>query len=569
MSGALLRTGGLQDFHALGAVGNPVHSAASQLRAAMRRQLGEDVANLFAIPKQNQRGDAIDWYAPTDGNVVPWSAATPEERAEAKAALLAARERLEEKSRALQQEGDTERQIFGKLLAQATRIPSDEHVYLVDGSPVMTFWGFTERGAQPGYDVIGSLDAGHRSASVLPAAVPDAAYDDEGEGLATGPVAVEERRRRPWWMWLLLIPLLLLLLALLLFGLQECGYYDVRGLLGLAPDKPPVIEETLEEPGVDDRTDQVEIHDGAAGLHDRDTVVDRDTVIDRGVVIDRDGTATTTVIDRDGGGVVDDGIVGDQAVTGDTGTAVEGDAAALPPEGEAAIPDAEGAGAEGEQPLAEGEATAEPDAGAPTEPDAGAPAEPDPGAPADAPVPADEQAAPSEASADAPVPPELTPPPGSAPPGSPPEAAPGAPPPDVSAQPGASGSAAPASDPLRIPAGAAAQGSTQFLDGQWRSVTGLQDAEGRPMQLQYQFKDGQGTANLRYQVGSEQRTCSAPVNSQMKDGKLVIEGQQDFRCPDGRTFQRSRVECTPGEQGRARCRGVNQDGSSYGVRIVK
>lgn len=89
------------------------------------------------------------------------------------------------------------------------------------------------------------------------------------------------------------------------------------------------------------------------------------------------------------------------------------------------------------------------------------------------------------------------------------------------------------------------------------------------MQLQYQFKDGQGTANLRYQVGSEERTCSAPVNSQMKDGKLVIEGQQDFRCPDGRTFQRSRVECTPGEQGRARCRGVNQDGSSYGVRIVK
>lgn len=543
MSGALLRTGGLRDFHALGAVGNPVHSAASQLRAAMRRQLGEDVANLFAIPKQNQRGDAIDWYAPTDGNVVPWSAATPEERAEAKAALLAARERLEEKSRALQQEGDTERQIFGKLLAQATRIPSDEHVYLVDGRPVMTFWGFTERGAQPGYDVIGGLDAGRRSASVLPAAVPDAAYDDEGEGLATGPAVVEERRRRPWWMWLLLIPLLLLLLALLLFGLQECGYYDVRGLFGLAPDKPPVIEETLErqaEPGVDDRTDQVEIHDDAAGLHDRDTVVDR------GTVIDRDGTATTTVIDRDGSGVVDGGIVGDQAVTGDTGTAVEGDAAALPPEGEAAIPDAEGAGVEGEQPLAEGEAPAEPDAGAP----------------------ADEQAAPSEAPADAPVPPELTPP-GSAPPGSPPEAAPGAPPPDVSAPPGASGSASSASDPLRIPAGAAAQGSTQFLDGQWRSVTGLQDAEGRPMQLQYQFKDGQGTANLRYQVGSEQRTCSAPVNSQMKDGKLVIEGQQDFRCPDGRTFQRSRVECTPGEQGRARCRGVNEDGSSYGVRIVK
>src|SRR5215510_4410278 len=94
MAGALLRSGNLRDFHPLGAVGSPVFRAASQLRAAMRRHIGADVADLFAIPKQHERGDIVDWYAPEPGDVVPWSAATAEQRAAATATLLAARTRL-------------------------------------------------------------------------------------------------------------------------------------------------------------------------------------------------------------------------------------------------------------------------------------------------------------------------------------------------------------------------------------------------------------------------------------------------------------------------------------------
>lgn len=89
------------------------------------------------------------------------------------------------------------------------------------------------------------------------------------------------------------------------------------------------------------------------------------------------------------------------------------------------------------------------------------------------------------------------------------------------------------------------------------------------MQLEYEFKDGKGTANLKYSRGSKQQTCTAPVGSSMQNGKLVIQETQDFRCPDGTTFQSSRVECSPGEQGRASCRGINNDGSKYGVKIVK
>lgn len=338
MSGSLLRSGSLKDFHALGAVGNPVHSAASQLRAAMRRQLGEDVANMFAIPKQNERGDTIDWYAPVDGTVVPWSAATPEEREEAKAALLTARERLEEKSQDLQAESDTERQVFGKLLAQATRIPSDEHVYLVNGQPVMTFWGFTERGASTGQDIIGNLDTGGAAAAAVAAAAAAAAT--ETVVVEEQPVIVKERRRGwPWWWWLLLIPLLLLLLALLLFGLQECGH-DVRKLLGLAPDEPPAIETVVEDPAKEPRDEVTETKTvDQERTIDRDTVVDRDRVVDRDAVIDRD-----VVIDRDG--VVDRGTAVNENAVVDGDTATE-DATAT-----------DGATTEGEKPT-EGDVPAE------------------------------------------------------------------------------------------------------------------------------------------------------------------------------------------------------------------
>ncbi len=67
MAGALLRSGSLTEFHPLGAVGKPVYSAASQLRAAVRRLYGAEAADLFAIPKRHDQGDVIDWYAPEPG----------------------------------------------------------------------------------------------------------------------------------------------------------------------------------------------------------------------------------------------------------------------------------------------------------------------------------------------------------------------------------------------------------------------------------------------------------------------------------------------------------------------
>ena len=52
-------------------------------------------------------------------HLVPWSSATTEEKSAARERLLTARAELNAKSKKLQEENDTERQIFGRLLAQA------------------------------------------------------------------------------------------------------------------------------------------------------------------------------------------------------------------------------------------------------------------------------------------------------------------------------------------------------------------------------------------------------------------------------------------------------------------
>jgi hypothetical protein len=210
-SGPLLRSAGLREFDALGSIGRPVIDSAPQLRATIRRQLGEDIAAMLAVPQINESGDAVDWYAPAGALVVPWSAATPEEREDMRTRMQAAREKvlahgaaLTEKLRA-RAAGNVadDFEIYARLLPFVMRIPDDSHIYAVDGQPVLTFWGFANP-RHPEVDVI--RDLAPAAAQAVPAA-------------ATAiPAAVSGRSWR--WLWWLLLPLLALLL--LLVFLRSC-----------------------------------------------------------------------------------------------------------------------------------------------------------------------------------------------------------------------------------------------------------------------------------------------------------------------------------------------------------
>src|SRR6478735_3387216 len=53
----------------LGVRGEPLHNTAAQLRGAIRRRLGDGMADLLAEPQLHEDGQAIDWYAGWPGAV--------------------------------------------------------------------------------------------------------------------------------------------------------------------------------------------------------------------------------------------------------------------------------------------------------------------------------------------------------------------------------------------------------------------------------------------------------------------------------------------------------------------
>jgi len=208
MSGALLRSGQAQGFQALGADGQPVYSAALPLRESIRLKLGEDAANCLARVQPSENGERFDWYAPFPGDVVPWSSATDAERTSALARLTELNGQLFATARRMEADsGNREKQVFARLLRKAIHFPGSEYVYLVDGKPVLTFWGFAESGTES----LDPLRFLRTPVTPTPVAPPVMA--------AAVPVVVPRSRWR-WLWWLLLLPLLLLLV---LFLLRACA----------------------------------------------------------------------------------------------------------------------------------------------------------------------------------------------------------------------------------------------------------------------------------------------------------------------------------------------------------
>lgn len=242
MAGSLLVSGNPQHYKAIGEGGQPVYSVAFQLREAIRLKAGAEVADCLAIPQPNQHGSVIDWYAPHPGDVVPWSTASVQEREHALAALDAAQGKLEAAAQAMRDtsgrntQTEREKNTALRLITKAFYFPDPNFIFLVNGKPVIAFWGFNTQGASLPSDPFGGL---RNNATVTAAAAT-----------ATG--------KRSWW-WLLLLLLLLLLLFVLL---RSCA--PQSWLAGL-----PLSSQTVTEPSTP-RPDA-----GDAAPKPSDTVIDR------------------------------------------------------------------------------------------------------------------------------------------------------------------------------------------------------------------------------------------------------------------------------------------------------
>ncbi|TDS72298.1 hypothetical protein C7434_1107 [Pantoea sp. PNA 14-12] len=144
MAKTFLRSGNLDAVLALGENGQPVFTSALQIRETLRLRRQSALADCLAIPQTNERGDRLDWYAPFSGKVKSWMAASDYERRQALQHLTACQQDLQAISARAREAANPAMRLFGALLSKSLQFPNQQYVYLVNGKPVITFWGFVD-----------------------------------------------------------------------------------------------------------------------------------------------------------------------------------------------------------------------------------------------------------------------------------------------------------------------------------------------------------------------------------------------------------------------------------------
>lgn len=230
MAKQLLRSGSLDDFLALGENGQPVYASALQLRETLRLRHQQSIADMLAIPQPNEGGDRIDWYAPISGKITSWIAASDEERASALSQLEHCQQTVNELSPKAQLSEKSALRLFGILLAKAMQFPGANHVFLVDGKPVLTFWGFVNLDKKSRADAFDCLRAAQNDAApseiritetpkppAIPTLKPIEQAPQSADTAATEPSKVVRRREwcQLWW-----LPLALAVLGILFYQIR-------------------------------------------------------------------------------------------------------------------------------------------------------------------------------------------------------------------------------------------------------------------------------------------------------------------------------------------------------------
>jgi len=190
----------------------------------MHRPAGRQsaLANCLAIPQPNARGDRLDWYAPFSGKVKSWLGASDYERRQALDQLTATQQEMQALSARARDADNPAMRLFGALLAKALQFPDQQYVYLVNGKPVITFWGFVDAQARTRDDALACLRETLEEALppllpepaiaeptpampelvAEPEPLPESKSEPEPEPLpATSPTAAAPRR--PFRVWML------------------------------------------------------------------------------------------------------------------------------------------------------------------------------------------------------------------------------------------------------------------------------------------------------------------------------------------------------------------------------
>ena len=146
VSGEKISSGFLSDYEPIGVNGDPVYRAATQIRTLLAKDLGENVANLFATPLRDDRNNAIDWYSAEKGQVTPFNAFSTGEQASFTQEIKEKLARVEDLGRRLSSNPKNQTaQTYAGLLKSMQNYPDASQIFIVNNHPVIAFWGFHAR----------------------------------------------------------------------------------------------------------------------------------------------------------------------------------------------------------------------------------------------------------------------------------------------------------------------------------------------------------------------------------------------------------------------------------------
>ena len=588
--GKILTGGNISEHYPLGADNSALYSWAATFLKNLDLK-DKSYSRYFAVPETNKTGSRIDWYCngayyQGDPLIVPWENADEPERTAALKELDGMMDGLAKMAERLRSKPglSADMKLFVQFIAgdpekgtgpMALETPGKKFIYIVEGHPVLTFWGFTEKGVETaGSDPFYFLrtpkapepapaPAPEPAPAPAPAPEPEPAPAPAPEPAPEPAPATETKVKRkgfwallPAWLWWILLPLLLLLLLLLLwFFLLKPHFFPAPALSPL-----PQISAPLQDGGSEDKAavqpeePQEEATEESAPEEKPDP--ERTDVINSV----QPGASAGTADSAAPGGAMPSGNAPEAAP--DAEQPANPDTA--PDAGEPAAPADQGSNPDAEQPAAPADQGSNPDAEQPSAP-ADQAANPDAAANAD--QGADTGAAPSANGA---VNPDA--------------AQNGSNAPDAASAAGPQGQAAAAPDgrtaataaggadqgtrpvkPIPRPMKAEALRNSVMTPGSELSAdSGLRDEKHRtPIKMNFKWNgDGSGEEIIRKSDGTE---CRGPVRASQTGGNVSISPSGSIACTDGSSFRAQKIDCHADSSGNSRCAMSGNGGRSVPV----
>ena len=550
--GKILTGGNISEHYPLGADNSALYSWAATFLKNLDLK-DKSYSRYFAVPETNKTGSRIDWYCngayyQGDPLIVPWENADEPERAAALAELDGMMDGLAKMAERLRSKPglSADMKLFVQFIAgdpekgtgpMALETPGKKFIYIVEGHPVLTFWGFTEKGVETaGSDPFYFLRT-PKAPEPAPAPAPEPApapAPAPGHEPAPEPApATETKVKRkgfwallPAWLWWILLPLLLLLLLLLLwFFLLKPFFFPAPALSPL-----PQISAPLQDGGSEDK----------AAVQPEEP---QEEATEESAPEEKPDPERTDVINS----VQPGAAAGTAGSAAPDGGMPSGNAPEAAPDAEQPVnPDA-APGAE--QPAAPADQGANPDAAANADQGADTGAAPAANGAVNPDAARNGANAPDSAAAAAPQ--------GQA--GAAPDGRTAA-----AAADGADQGTKPVK-PIPRPMKAEALRNSVMTPGSELSAdSGLRDEKHRaPIKMNFKWNgDGTGEEVIRKADGTE---CRGPVMASRTGGNVSISPSGSIACTDGSSFRAQKIDCHADSSGNSRCAMSGNGGRSVPV----